>query len=423
MAEERGAQIKYVFETHFHADFVSGHVDLAKKTGAKIVYGPTAKTSYDIIEANDGEIFELGKIKIKLLHTPGHTPESSCYLLHDEDGKAHSIYTGDTLFIGDVGRPDLAQKNGTMTPEDMAGTLYDSLREKIMPLPDHIVLYPGHGAGSACGKNMSDETTALLGDQKQTNYALGDISKEDFIKELTTGILPPPQYFPKAAMQNKQGYKSIDDIYSSSTEMSVEMVQKAIADGALVVDTRHEHDFEAGHVPGSWFFGLDGNFAPWAGALITDLHQPLVLITEAGREDEATMRLARVGFDNVLGYLGGGIESWENAGNDLRTVKSITPDQFVNAKPEGQTVDVRLPSEYDTCHVNGAELVPLDFIHSEYLKLDMNRDYLLHCKGGYRSVIFWSIMASKGYSHLTNIRGGFDALKEAGADVVMPELA
>ena len=286
LATKRGAKIKYIFETHFHADFVSGHVDLAQKTRAQIVYGPTANTDYKILEAKDGQVFKIGDLKLKVLHTPGHTPESSCYLLFDENGREEAIFTGDTLFIGDVGRPDLAQKSGEITAEDMAATLYDSLRSKIMPLPDHITVYPGHGAGSACGKKMSSETSALLGEQKQTNYALDDLTKEEFVKELTTGILPPPQYFAKAAAQNKKGYKSIDQVFESSLNaMSVEQVQTEIKNVSLIIDTRHRDDFRDGHIVNSWFIGLNGQFAPWAGALIEDLHQKIIIVAEAGKEE------------------------------------------------------------------------------------------------------------------------------------------
>ncbi len=363
LATKRGAKIKYIFETHFHADFVSGHVDLAQKTKAPIVYGPTANTDYEILEAKDGQVFNIGDVKLKVLHTPGHTPESSCYLLFDENGREEAIFTGDTLFIGDVGRPDLAQKSGEITAEDMAATLYDSLRSKIMPLPDHITVYPGHGAGSACGKKMSSETSALLGDQKQSNYALGDLTKEEFVKELTTGILPPPQYFAKAAAQNKKGYKSIDQVFESSLNaMSVEQVQTEIKNASLVIDTRHQDDFRDGHIPNSWFIGLNGQFAPWAGALIEDLHQNIVIVAEAGKEEEAIMRLARVGYDNVVGYLDGGIEAWKASGKSVGRINSITSDDFArNGNGDAQVMDVRKPSEYEQGHLAEARNIPLDF--------------------------------------------------------------
>jgi glyoxylase-like metal-dependent hydrolase (beta-lactamase superfamily II)/rhodanese-related sulfurtransferase len=416
LATERGAKIKYIFETHFHADFVSGHIDLSNKTGAPIVYGPTAETSFEIIKATDGQKFKLGELVIEILHTPGHTPESSCYLLYDASGKPHSIYTGDTLFIGDVGRPDLAQKGGDITAEDMAATLYDSLREKIMPLPDHIIVYPAHGAGSACGKNMSNETSALLGDQKRMNYALGDISKEEFVKELTSGILPPPQYFAKAAAQNKKGYKSIDDVFSSSlTPLNVEQLEERQNNGALVIDTRREAAYSEGHVPNSWFIGLHGQFAPWAGALITDMHQPIVIIAEDGKAEEAIMRLARVGYDNVVGYLEGGFEAWIRAGKPIKQVPSISPEDFVSSNPLEPVIDVRKQSEYDNCHLPNAQLLTLDYIMEHLSEVNPKDAYFIHCKGGYRSVIAWSILASKGFSNITDIRKGFDGLKAAGA--------
>ncbi|GAB5539212.1 MAG: MBL fold metallo-hydrolase [Salibacteraceae bacterium] len=425
LAKSRGAKIKYIFETHFHADFVSGHVDLAKKTGATIVYGPTAKTSYDILEAKDEQVFELGSVKLKVLHTPGHTPESSCYLLFDEEGKEHSIYTGDTLFIGDVGRPDLAQKSGEVTAEDLAATLYDSLRAKIMPLPDHITVYPGHGAGSACGKKMSSDTSALLGDQKKTNYALSDISKEDFVKELTTGILPPPQYFAKAAAQNKGGYKSIDEVFEASkVAMTAGQVKAESDNGTLVLDTRHQDDFREGHIPNAWFIGLNGQFAPWAGALIEDLHERIVIVADQGKEEEAIMRLARVGYDNVIGYLSGGMPAWIEAGLPVKTINSISPDDFAsNGVGEAKIMDVRKPSEFEEGHLEHAVNNPLDFFVNQVDAVDKNQTYAIHCKGGYRSMIAASILESKGVKGTIDMMGGFDKLKETGAKVVVPALA
>ena len=425
LATKRGAKIKYIFETHFHADFVSGHVDLAQKTKAPIVYGPTANTDYEILEAKDGQVFNIGDVKLKVLHTPGHTPESSCYLLFDENGREEAIFTGDTLFIGDVGRPDLAQKSGEITAEDMAATLYDSLRSKIMPLPDHITVYPGHGAGSACGKKMSSETSALLGDQKQSNYALGDLTKEEFVKELTTGILPPPQYFAKAAAQNKKGYKSIDQVFESSLNaMSVEQVQTEIKNASLVIDTRHQDDFRDGHIPNSWFIGLNGQFAPWAGALIEDLHQKIVIVAEAGKEEEAIMRLARVGYDNVVGYLDGGIEAWKASGKSVGRINSITSDDFArNGNGDAQVMDVRKPSEYEQGHLAEARNIPLDFFLEELKRVDVSKPYAVHCKSGYRSMIAASILQAKGMDNITDIIGGFDALKETSAKIVEPEMA
>jgi len=345
-------------------------------------------------------------------------------LLFDENGKEHSIYTGDTLFIGDVGRPDLAQKGGEMTVEDMAATLYDSLRTKILTLPDHLTVYPAHGAGSACGKNMSSETSALLGDQKQTNYALGDLTKEEFVKELTTGILPAPQYFAKAAAQNKKGYKSIDHVFESSLNaMSVDQVLSAQESGAMVLDTRREGEFSDGHIPNAWYIGLHGQFAPWAGALIVDMHQPIVIVAEPGKEQEAIMRLARVGYDNVIGYLEGGFEAYHASGREMRIVPSITPEEFKANQPDGQVLDVRKPSEYDNCHLENAQLLTLDYINNHLSEVNPASSYVIHCKGGYRSVIAWSILASKGFKNIIDIKRGFDGLKAAGVPYVQPEVA
>lgn len=424
-AAQRGAKIKYIFETHFHADFVSGHIDLAAKTGASIIYGPMAETDYDIVSARDGQEFQLGKLTIRVLHTPGHTPESSCYLLLDEAGKEHSVYTGDTLFIGDVGRPDLAQKEGEVTAEDMAASLYDSLREKILPLPDHVLVYPAHGAGSACGKNMSKETFSTLGEQKQSNYALGDLGKEAFIKELTTGVLPPPQYFAKAAAQNKRGYKSIDEVYANSIkEMTPDEVGKHMMQGALVIDTRTPDAYREGHIKGSWFIGLNGQFAPWAGALIEDMHQPIIIAGDEGKEREAVMRLARVGYDNVLGFLKGGLEAWKMADKEMVTMDSISPEQFAAHGVGGaQVLDVRKPSEYDQAHLVGAKNVPLDFFMQLMGQLDLSNTYAIHCKGGYRSMIAASILESKGVHHAIDMMGGFDKLQQTNAPIEKPSLA
>lgn len=418
-AEDR---IMYIFETHFHADFVSGHVDLASKTGATIVYGPGAKTEYDIHEAKDGEKFKVGNLTIEVLHTPGHTPESSTYLLYDQGGTPKAIFSGDTLFIGDVGRPDLAVKSD-LSREDLAGMLYDSLRNKIMPLPDDIIVYPAHGAGSACGKNMSNETTDTLGNQKQSNYALDEkLSREDFIREVTTGILPPPQYFAKNAMINKTGYMSLDDIMERGMQaLSADEFEAAANQmGALVLDTRSEYEFTHGHIPKSIFIGLDGSFAPWVGALIPDLKQPILLIVDKGREEEAVTRLARVGYDNTIGYLNGGFDAWKDAGKDVETLDAIEADDLVHRMedhPEFKILDVRKPSEYKAEHLTGAESFPLDFINEEMNKLDHNQHYHVHCAGGYRSVIFCSILQARGYTNLTDIKGGFRAIKDAGLPV------
>jgi glyoxylase-like metal-dependent hydrolase (beta-lactamase superfamily II)/rhodanese-related sulfurtransferase len=415
-AEKEGAKIKYIFETHFHADFVSGHVDLAAKTGATIVYGPHAKTEYDIHEATDGELFQIGKVKIKVLHTPGHTMESTTYLLIDEAGKEHAIFSGDTLFIGDVGRPDLAQK-GTLTQDDLAGYLYDSLRTKIMTLPDEVIVYPAHGAGSACGKNMSKETTDLLGNQKKTNYALrADMTKEEFIKEVTDGLLPPPQYFAQNVAMNKSGAKGMDEILEKgNVPLDVETFE-AVAnhEGALVLDTRSPGEFAADHVPNSIFIGIDGSFAPWVGALIPDLEQPIVFIAPEGREEEIVTRLSRVGYDNTLGYLSGGIAAWKAAGKDTEQVITIPAHQFAGAYKEGglNVMDVRKPSEFEAEHVEDAMNLPLDFISENMDQVDKKKQYHIHCAGGYRSMIAASILKSRGFDNIVDVAGGFKAISE-----------
>ncbi|MEP2274090.1 MAG: MBL fold metallo-hydrolase [Reichenbachiella sp.] len=417
-AKENGATIKYIFETHFHADFVSGHVDLAKKTGAEIVFGPTATTEFDSYIGTDDEIFEVGKAKIKLLHTPGHTMESSTFLLIDEDGKEKAIFSGDTLFIGDVGRPDLAVKSD-LTEEDLAGFLFDSLRNKIMTLPDHVVVYPAHGAGSACGKNMSSETWDTLGNQKKTNYALrADMSKKEFIKEVTEGIMPPPQYFAKNAMMNKSGYESIDTVMETGTvALDVETFEAmANHEGAMVLDTRHQNDFVKGHIPNSIFIGIDGNFAPWVGALITDLKQPIVFLADEGREEEVVTRLSRVGYDNTLGYLKGGLAAWEAAGKETDTLESITPQEFEGRMSEGNldVLDVRKPSEFEAEHVEESAIFPLDFINTHMSEVDTNHKYYVYCAGGYRSVIASSIMKSRGIHDLVNVEEGFKGISQTG---------
>lgn len=417
-AEKEGAKIKYIFETHFHADFVSGHVDLANKTGATIVYGPNAKTEYAMHEAQDGEFFELGKLKIKVLHTPGHTMESTTYLLLDENGKEQAIFSGDTLFIGDVGRPDLAQKAGSLTQEELAGYLFDSLRNKIMTLPDEIVVYPAHGAGSACGKNMSKETTDLLGNQKKTNYALrADMSKEEFIKEVTDGLLPPPQYFAQNVAMNKSASTiGLDSILEKGKVALDADTFEGIAnhEGALVLDTRHQDAFGKEHVPGSIFIGIDGSFAPWVGALIPDLQQPIIFIAEEGREEEIVTRLSRVGYDNTLGYLQGGIVGWKEAGKEVDHVTSISSEAFAKQVKENtlNVIDVRKTSEFEAEHVKDAENFPLDFINKNMSDLEDGTPYHVHCQGGYRSMIAASIYKSRGIHPIVNIAGGIKAILE-----------
>ncbi|MEM9829034.1 MAG: MBL fold metallo-hydrolase [Bacteroidota bacterium] len=423
-AKRENAQIKYIFETHFHADFVSGHVDLAAKTGATIVYGPNAKTEYDIHQAADGEVFQLGKVQIKVLHTPGHTMESTTYLLIDEKGKEYAIFSGDTLFIGDVGRPDLAQK-GTLTKNDLAGYLYDSLRQKIMTLPDEVIVYPAHGAGSACGKNMSKETTDTLGNQKKANYALRtDMTKEEFIKEVTDGLLPPPQYFAQNVAMNKSGAIALDEILEKGNiPLGVDAFEAlANHEGALVLDTRSPQDFAEAHIPNSIFIGIDGSFAPWVGALIPDLQQPIIFIADAGREEEVITRLSRVGYDNTLGYLKGGITAWKAAGWETDQVTSIAAEQLAQKLASGEVniLDVRKPSEYEAEHVKDAVNFPLDFISERMEEVEKTKHYHLHCAGGYRSMIAASILKSRGYHQITDVAGGFKAMKET--DISRTEL-
>ncbi|MEJ4086890.1 MBL fold metallo-hydrolase [Galbibacter orientalis] len=412
--EKENAKVKYIFETHFHADFVSGHVDLAEKTGATIVYGPNAKTSYDIYQAKDNETFKLGKVTIKALHTPGHTLESTTYLLIDEDGKNHALFTGDTLFLGDVGRPDLAIKQD-ITKEDLAAMLFDSLRNKIMPLADNVIVYPAHGAGSACGKNLSKETVDTLGNQKKTNYALrADMTKQEFVDEVLDGIMPPPQYFSKNAMLNKEGYSTFDDVLEKGdVPLSPEKFELiANQEGALLLDVRTQDEFLKEHIPNSIFIGLNGSFAPWVGALITDLKQPILLIVPEGKSKEAVTRLSRVGYDNTLGYLDGGIENWKKASKEVATINSITAETFQEEYNDSLNIlDVRKPGEYESEHLEKGITFPLDFINEHMGELDKNKKYYVHCAGGYRSAIAASILKARGFENLVDIKGGFGALK------------
>ena len=423
-AEANGAKIKYIFETHFHADFVSGHVDLAQKTGATIVYGPNAKTEYAKHEAKDGEEFKVGKLTLRVLHTPGHTMESTTYLLLDENGKEHAIFSGDTLFIGDVGRPDLAQGATGMTTEDLAGTLFDSLRGKIMPLPDDVLVYPAHGAGSACGKNLSSQTWDTLGNQKKTNYALrADMTKEEFIAEVTDGILPPPQYFAANVKMNKTGYDSLDTVMERGLVELDPDTFEAIAnhEGALVLDTRHQSEFIKAHVPGAIFIGIDGSFAPWVGAMIPDLDQPIVFIAADGREEEVVTRLSRVGYDNTLGFLKGGIAAWTAAGKETDSIQQASADEVAVLAGNGDIhiLDVRKPGEYEAEHIEGAASLPLDFVNERFKELDAESTRYVHCASGYRSVIFVSILKARGYHNLLDVAGGFKAL----AQTALPKTA
>jgi len=426
-AADKG-KIKYIFETHFHADFVSGHITLAKETGADIIYGPTANPSFDCIIAKDGQEFKLGAITIKVLHTPGHTMESSTYLLKDENGKDHAIFSGDTLFLGDVGRPDLAQKAASMTQEELAGILFDSLRNKIMPLANDVIVYPAHGAGSACGKNMMKETVDTLGNQKKMNYALrADMTREEFIKEVTDGLLPPPKYFPLNVKMNKEGYEDFDDVLErGTTALSPDAFETAANEtGAIVLDVRHQDDFVKGHIPRSIFIGLNGEFAPWVGALIADVAQPLLLVIPEGKEEEAITRLSRVGFDGAMGFLKGGFESWKKALKEYDTITSIPAAQVseaINAK-NAAVFDVRKESEYASEHLQDAENTPLNNLNDYLAEFPEKETFFIHCAGGYRSVIAASILKSRGIHNFIDIAGGFGALKETNVkatDYVCP---
>lgn len=421
-AKEDKAVIKYIFETHFHADFVSGHVTLAKKTGAPIVYGPMANPEFKALIAEDGQEFKLGKIVIKALHTPGHTMESTTYLLKDEQGRNHAIFSGDTLFLGDVGRPDLAQKAAHMTQEDLAGMLYDSLREKIMPLEDHIIVYPAHGAGSACGKNMMKETVDTLGNQKKMNYALReDMTRDEFIAEVTEGLLPPPQYFPLNVMMNREGYEDIGTVIErGSTQLGPDAFETAANEtGAVVLDVRHQDEFVKGHIPRSIFIGLHSDFAPWVGALIADVKQPILLVTPEGQEEEAITRLSRVGFDNTLGFLKGGFDAWRKAGKQIDTIDSKTVPELMDrlTSDAPPVFDVRKPSEYEAEHLVIAQNTPLDFINDHLAEFPSEDTFYLHCASGFRSVIAASILKSRGIHNLVDINGGFDSLKENGMEL------
>ena len=416
-AKKNKATIKYIFETHFHADFVSGHLTLAKETGATIVYGPLAKTGFDSLIAKDQQEFKIGELTLTVLHTPGHTMESTTYLLSDVSKKDIAIFSGDTLFLGDVGRPDLAQKAADMTQEDLAGILYDSLRKKIMPLADDLLVYPAHGAGSACGKNLSKETVGTLGEQKRTNYALiADMTKAEFIKEVTDGLLPPPQYFPLNVKMNKEGYEDIESVIESGTRpLSPEAFEIAANEtGAIILDVRHQDDFAKGHIPQSTFIGIDGGFAPWVGAMIGNVDQAILIVTPEGREEETVTRLARVGFDNTLGYLKGGMNSWKKAAKTIDTVKGIEVANFKSLAEKEQLniFDVRKPGEYLSEHLIDANNTPLDFLNNHMSEFPTEGHFYLHCAGGYRSMIAASILKSRGIHNLIDVRGGFAAIKK-----------
>ena len=415
------AKIKYVLETHFHADFVSGHIDLAKKTGAKIVYGPTATPAFDFYSAKDNEEILLGKVKIRVLHTPGHTMESTCYLLIDEYGKEVALFSGDTLFIGDVGRPDLAQKiKAELTQEVLAGYLFDSLRNKIMPLSNDIVIYPAHGAGSACGKKMSKETQDTLGNQKLTNYALADnMTKQEFIAAVLDGLVAPPGYFPLNVMMNIQGYDSIDQVLARGQHaMSPNAFETAANEtGALILDTRDAQTFAKGFIPNSINIGIDGSFAPWVGAMIPDIKQAILLVADPGRETEIITRLARVGYDFTIGFLEGGFEAWKQSGKEIDQIKSISVDELALLQKQDANIsilDVRKASEYKSEHIKGTTNLPLDFVNDSMAAIEKDKTYYVHCAGGYRSMIFASILKARGFDHLIDVKGGFKEIKESG---------
>lgn len=419
LAKSRGAKIKYVFETHFHADFVSGHIDLGAKTGTPIVFGPGASTGYKSYIAKDGEVFSIGKVTIKVIHTPGHTMESTCYLLSDEKGKPYCIFTGDTLFVGDVGRPDLLDASVKVTPEEMAGSLFDSLQNKIKTLPDDLIVYPAHGPGSACGKNIGKETWSTIGDQKQTNYALGSISKEEFIHILVSDLAAPPAYFFEDARINKNGYDSYESVIrKNAIPLSPGAFEAATREGAFILDTRKAIDFESGFVPGSMNIGLDGMFAVWVGTLV-DIRKNLVLVTDPGKEIESITRLSRVGYDKVSGYLSGGIDAWKKEGKPLETIQSINPEELqVEGLNDGKTIvlDVRKESEVKSGKIKGAINIPLEILEKNLGLVDKNKKYLVHCAGGYRSMIASSMLKSNGIKNLKNIYGGYNKIKTTSVE-------
>ncbi|MFT7350934.1 MAG: hydroxyacylglutathione hydrolase [Flavobacterium sp.] len=414
-AKTNNSKIKYIFETHFHADFVSGHVTLAELTKAPIIFGPNANPTFDCIIAKDQQVFKLGKISIQVLHTPGHTMESTCYLLQDENRKDHALFSGDTLFLGDVGRPDLAQKSNEITQEDLAGILFDSLREKIMILSDEVIVYPAHGSGSACGKNLSKETVGTIGEQKRNNYALrADMTKEEFIKEVTDGLLPPPAYFPMNVKLNKEGYQNVANIVQNAKAISVDDLEVVAEEtNALLLDVRHQDDFSNGHIPNSIFIGLDGGFAPWVGALITDANQPIILITPIGREEEAITRLSRVGYDATLGFVNGGFEAWKNAGKEFATIKSVTALELENSFTTSDLpiFDVRKSGEFNSEHIETALSTPLDFLNDHLEKFSKEKHFYVHCAGGYRSVMAASILKARGIHNSIDIKGGYGEIK------------
>ena len=418
-AEKDGVTIKYILETHFHADFVSGHLDLAKKTGATIIYGPNANPKFDCKIAEDGEVLKVGDVEIHVLHTPGHTMESTTYLLKDESGKDHAIFSGDTLFLGDVGRPDLAQKAATMTQEQLAATLYNSLRTKIMVLADDVIVYPGHGAGSSCGKNMSKETVGTIGEQKATNYALrADMTEEEFIKEVTDGLQKPPAYFPENVRLNKVGYESLDTVMDRAmTPMSAEAFEAAANEtDALILDTRHQSEFIHGFIPQSIFIGIKGSFAMWVGAMVPDINQNLLVVADPGMEEEVLTRLSRVGYDQTIGYLEGGFDAWKNAGKEIDTLEQITAEGLKEVQSP-VVVDVRKDGEYLSEHMPTAIHASLEYINDRMGDIPSEETFYIHCAGGYRSVIAASILKARGFHNMVDVAGGFGAMKKAGVEL------
>jgi len=418
-AEKDGVTIKYILETHFHADFVSGHLDLAAKTGAKIVYGPTANTQFDCHVAEDGEVLKVGDVTIHVIHTPGHTMESTTYLLKDESGKDYAIFSGDTLFLGDVGRPDLAQKAASITQEDLAGILFDSLRNKIMVLADDVIVYPGHGAGSSCGKNMSKETVGTIGEQKATNYALrANMTKEEFVAEVTDGLLPPPAYFPENVRMNKTGYESLDKVMERGLRpLSVDAFEAAATETeALILDTRHQDTFIHGFIPQSIFIGIKGSFAMWVGALIPDIKQEILIVADPGMEEEVVTRLSRVGYDNCIGFLDGGFDAWKSSGKEIDALAQVTAEELKGIT-NATVVDVRKSGEYLSEHLIDAINVELDYINDQMSSVPQEGTFYVHCAGGYRSVIASSILKARGYHNMVDVAGGFKAIKEAGLNV------
>lgn len=423
LAAERGATINYIFETHFHADFVSGHVDLAEKTGATIVYGPETNTSLKVYIAKDGEIIKIGKISFKVLHTPGHTLESTCYLLKDEQQKDHAIFTGDTLFVGDVGRPDLL--DGSITKEALASKLYHSLHTKLIPLADEIILYPGHGSGSACGKNIGKETFSTMGEQKRMNYALQEMTEKKFIQKVTEGIQPAPAYFFKDAQLNKNGYTPLEKVISKGLQkLSVDQFTEHRNKGALVIDSRIPDEFEKGFIPKSYNFGLNGQYAIWAATLI-ELTRPILLVTEKGKEEESIVRLSRVGFDNIIGYLDGGFETWVENGERYDMIISVAPEEFALDYKHDQinVLDVRKTTEFENGHIEGVEMVSLQDLYQKMSSLAKEETYYVHCAGGYRSMIAASILKANGFHNIKNILGGYSKIKETSVPIAIPKKA